>query len=206
MNSRRLVLIVMLCAASITACATTEVTGVWKDGAYQAQPKRVLVIAIFKDQTVRRMIEDEFRNHLKYRGTDAVSGYEVFPGNELPAKETVAEQVKSRGFDAVLLTRLVDTRTETRTVGGSVTYAPAPHSYGMSMGGYYGHGYATVYTPGYQVDDRFATVESNLYDAAAEKLVWTATSDTWMSEGNQKLVKTFVAIMMESLRKQKIVP
>jgi spore coat protein U-like protein len=74
------------------------------------------------------------------------------------------------------------------------------------MGGYYGQGYATVYTPGYQVEDRFATVESNLYDAASEKLVWTTTSDTWMSEGNQKLVKTFVAIMVESLRKQKIVP
>jgi hypothetical protein len=196
---------VMLCAASIAGCATTEVTGVWKDAAYQAQPKRVLVIAMFKDQTVRRMVEDEFRNHLKYRGTDAVSGYEVFTGNELPSKEAVIEQVKAGGYDAVLLTRLIDTRTESRTVGGSATYARAPH-YGMSMYGYYGQGYTTVYTPGYQVEDRFAMIESNLYDAAAEKLVWTATSDTWMSEGNQKLVKTFVAIMMESLRKQKIVP
>jgi hypothetical protein len=196
---------VVLLTAGIAGCATTEVTGVWKDAAYQSQPKRVMVIAIFKDQTVRRMVEDEFRNHLKYRGTDAVSGYEVFTGNELPSKEAVIEQVKAGGYDAVLLTRLIDTRTESRTVGGSATYAPAPH-YGMSMYGYYGQGYTTVYTPGYQVEDRFAMIESNLYDSAAEKLVWTATSDTWMSEGNQKLVKTFVAIMMESLRKQKIVP
>ena len=204
MNSRGLVLVVILCAASIAACATTDIKSVWRDESYKTQPKRFLVISLFKDQTVRRMVEDEFKNHLKHRGADAATGYQIFPANDLPSKETVVEQVKAGGYDAVLLTRLIDTRTERRVVPGSATYAPAPH-YGMSMGGYYGQGYATVYTPGYQVEDRFVMVESNLYDPATEKLVWTATSDTWMSEGNQKLVKTFVAIMMESLRKEKIV-
>jgi len=204
MNTRRLFLMVLLCAASVAACASTEIKAVWKDEAYRTQPKRVLVIAMFKNETVRRLVEDEFRNHLKYKGTDAAVGYEVFPGNELPAKETVAEQVKARGFDALLLTRLIDTRTETRTIPGSGAYAPAP--YAVPMRGYYGHGYSTVYSPGYQVEDRYATVESSLYDAATEKLVWIATSDTWLSEGDQKLAKTYVAIMMDSLRKQKIVP
>ena len=203
MNSRRLVLIVMLCAASIAACATTEVTAVWKDEAYKSQPKKVLVISLFKDQTVRRLVEDEFRNHLRYKGTDAAVGYEVFSGNTLPTKESVVEQVKAGGYDAVLLTRLTDTRTERRVVSSGPTYA-APH-YGMSYGGYYGQGYSTVYAPTYQVDDKFAMVESNLYDAATEKLVWTATSDTWLADANQKLVKDFVTIMMESLRKQKLV-
>jgi hypothetical protein len=204
MNSRRLVLIVMLCAASLAACATTEVKAVWKDDAYRSQPKRVLVIAMFKNQTIRRMVEDEFRNNLKYKGTDAAVGYDVFPGNELPTKETVVEQIKARGFDALLFTRLIDTRTEQRTIQGSAAYAPAP--YAVPMGGYYGHGYTTMYSPSYQVEDRYATVETNLYDAATEKLVWTATSDTWLSEGDQKLARTYVAVMMESLRKQKIFP
>jgi len=61
-------------------------------------------------------------------------------------------------------------------------------------------------SPSYQVEDRFATVETNLYDTATEKLVWTATSDTWMSEKDQKLAKTYVAVMMESMRKQKLFP
>jgi hypothetical protein len=204
MRSRRLVLITMLCAASIAACATTEVKAVWKDEAYRSQPKRVLVIAMFKNQTIRRMVEDEFRNSLKSRGTEAATGYEVFPGNEHPSRERVVEQVKAGGFDSLLMTRLIDTWTEHRTVRGSETYAPAPNA--VPMRGYYAHGYTSMYSPSYQVEDRFATVETNLYDAATEKLVWTATSDTWMSEKEQKLVKTYVAVMVESLRKQKIIP
>jgi hypothetical protein len=204
-----MLLIVVFCSANIAACATTEMKAVWKDESYKSQPKKVLVIAMFKNQTVRRLVEDEFKNHLKYRGTDAATGYEVFPGSEIPTKETVAEQVKARGFDALLLTRLIDTRTETRTVPGTATYAPgiyAPGPYGVPMRGYYGAGYATVYSPSYQVEDKFATVESSLYDVVTEKLIWTATSDTWLSEGEQKLAKTYVSVMMENLRKQKLFP
>ena len=205
MNTRKKILVVLLCAASIVAaCATTEVKGFWRDAAYNSQPKKILVISLFKDQTVRRMAEDEFRNHLKFSGVEAATGYEVFPGSELPTKETLIEKVKAGGYEAVLLMRLIDTRTEQRTVRAA-TYSAAPH-YGVPMGGYYGSGYSTVYAPSYQVNDKFATVESNLYDAATEKLVWTATSDTWLADKNQKLVQDFVAIMMDSLRKQKIVP
>jgi len=198
------VVLVMFCSVYVVACATTDLKAVWKDESYKSQQKKVLVIAMFKNQTIRRLVEDEFRNHLKYRETDAAVGYDVFPGSELPTREAVAEQVKARGFDALLLTRLVDTRTETRTIPGSTAYAPAP--YGMPMRGYYGSGYSTVYSPAYQVEDRFATVESRLYDVATEKLIWTATSDTWLSEGEQKLAKTYVEVMMESLRKQKLFP
>jgi len=196
----------LLFAASIAAgCATTEVKAFWRDAAYNTQPKKILVISLFKDQTVRRLAEDEFRNHLKYKGITTAVGYEIFPGNELPTKETLIEQVKAGGYDAVLLTRLIDIRTEQRTMPSSPNYAGPMHT-GMPMGGYYGRGYTATYSPSYQVEDKFATVESNLYDAATEKLVWTAASDTWLADANQKLVKDFVSIMMESLRKQKLVP
>jgi hypothetical protein len=195
---------VVLLVLGFAACATTSVKAVWKDEAYQSQPKRVLVITMFKNETTRRMVEDEFRNHLKYRGIDAVPGYEVFPENELPTKETVVGQVKSGGFDSLLLIRLIDTRTEQRTVTtGPTTYAPA--HYGMPMTGYYNQGYQSFYSSTYQVEDRYATVQSNFYDAAKEKLVWTATSDIWLVDSDQKTVKTFVSVMMESLQKQKIV-
>jgi hypothetical protein len=195
----------VLLVLGLAACATTSVQGVWRDEAYQSQPKRVLVMAMFKNETTRRMVEDEFRSHFKYRGIDAAPGYEVFTGNELPTKETVVEKVRAGGFDSLLLIRLVDMRTEKRTVStGTTGYAPA--HYGMPMHGYYGQGYQTFYASTYQVDDRYATVQSNFYDAATEKLAWTATSDTWLADSDQKTVKTFVTIMMESLHKQKIVP
>jgi hypothetical protein len=194
----------VLLALGFAACATTSVKAVWKDEAYQNQPKKVLVISMFKNETARRMVEDEFRKHLRYRGIDSAPGYEVFPGSELPTKETIVEKVRSDGFDSLLLIRLIDTRTEQRTITtGPTTYAPA--HYGMPMTGYYNQGYQAYYSSTYQVEDRYATVQSNFYDAATERLVWTATSDTWLADSDQKTVKTFVSVMMESLQKQKIV-
>ena len=86
MNSRRFIPVVMLCAAIIAACATTEVKSVWKDETYQAQPKRILVISMFKDQTARRMAEDEFKNHLKYRGVDAATRLSDIPRERAPVQ------------------------------------------------------------------------------------------------------------------------
>ena len=198
--------ILLLFVVGFAACATTEVKTVWKDEAYQVQPKRVLVIALFKKPSVRRMVEDGLRNSLKHRGTDAATGYEVFSGNVIPSKEMVVEQVKAGGFDAVLLTRLIDTRTETRTLSSSQPSNFATARFAAPMSGYYSQSSAAMSSSSYAVDDKFAIVETNLYDAATEKLVWTAASDTWMGAEDQKLVKQFVALITDSLLKQKIVP
>ena len=205
MRSRTMLkmIMVLFCAVSAASCATTDVKTVWKDEAYKSQPKKVLVISMFKNQSVRRMTESEFRDNLKHRKTDAAAGFDTIPGNEIPAKEIVVEQLKAGGFDALLLMRLVDVRSEQHAVQSTPVYS-AP--YGVPMGGYYGRGYNAVYAPSYMVEDRFATVEANLYDVASEKLVWSATSDTWLNVSQPQAIKTFVAVMMESLRKQKIVP
>ena len=205
MNYRGMVLIGLLCSASIAACATTtEVTAVWKNEAYKAQPKRLLVIALFPSRTGSMMVEDAFLVHLKSRRVDADASYDVFSGDELPIREKLVEQIKDGGYDAVLMTRVINTRIERRTVQGTPTYM-APH-YGMPMSGYYDYAYSAVYTPLYKIGERDAKLESNLYDAATEKLIWTATSDTKLSEAEQEMIQTFVGVMVESLRKKKLVP
>jgi len=204
LHFRGLILAVLLCAAGIAACATTEVTSVWKDDAYKARPKRVLVIALFMSKTLSMMVEDEFLIRLKSRGIDAAASYDVIPGNEFPTRERVIAQVTAGGYDAVLLTRLVDIRTEKKVVPGSAAAMAPP--YGMPMGGYYGDGYSPVYSPASVVDESYARLAADLYDTATEKPVWTAWSNTKLSEAEQKLIQTYVSIMMESLQKEKIVP
>jgi hypothetical protein len=206
MNYRGFVLVVLLCSASIAACATitTKVTAVWKNEAYKDQPKRLLVIVLFPSRTGSMMVEDAFLVHLKSRRVDAAASYDVFSGDELPTREKLVEQVKDGGYDAVLMTRVINARIEQRTEQRTPTYM-APH-YGMPMSVYYDYAYSAVYTPLYKIGERDAKLESNLYDAATEKLIWTATSDTKLSGAEQELIQTFVGIMVESLRKEKLVP
>jgi hypothetical protein len=188
----------------LAACATTEVTAVWKDESYRVRPHKVLIYAVLKKPINRRIVEDEFVRHFRSRGIDAIPGYAVFPDNELVEKEVLEEMLKAQGFDSLLLMQPTETRTEQVEVPGMVTYHPAP-SYRTWPGSYH-MGYMAVYTPGYTFEDRYVLAETNLFDVATEKLIWTAASETKIEGRVQKLIKTYVDVIMDAMRDQKIVP
>ena len=213
-------LVLMMAAALFAACATTKVTAVWKDGSYQGKPSKVFVYAMLKKQTNRRIAEDEFVNHFKFRGIDAVPSYTVFSGDELVKKEVLDEKLKSHGFDTLLLTQLTGSRMEQVQVPGTVTYQPMyppmyqpyqPQPYVQTWPGYYNRGYdnrgyTVVYSPSYTTEEEYVMAEANLYDVATEKLIWTAVTETKIGGNTEKMIKTYVAVIMEEMRKQKLVP
>lgn len=201
-------------AALVTGCATTEVTSTWKDPSYQGRPKKILVYTVLKNQLRRRVFEDEFVGHFKYRGIDAVPGYAVFPGEELVKKEALEEKLKSMGFDTLLLTQVTGTKKEQVQVPGTVNYQPMPGPmyypnpapYYRSWPGYYNAGYSATYTPSYTVEDFYVMTETSLYDAASQKLIWSAAGVTKVGDKDQKLIKDYVATIMDAMRKDKVVP
>jgi hypothetical protein len=183
-----------------TGCLATEVTSTWKDPSYQGSPKKVLVYAILNSQMQRRVLEDEFVAHFKYRGINAVPGYQVFPGDELVKKEALKEKLIAEGFDTLLITRITGTRKEQVQV---TAYQP---SYYGSYQGYYSAGYSSSYASSYMVEDYYATTETSLFDVASEKMIWSGVGDTWIKDKEQKMIKDYVSLMMEALRKSKVVP
>jgi len=194
-------LLVLLVAVTLfTGCMATEVTSTWKDPSYQGSPKKILVYAVLKSQMQRRVFEDEFVAHFKSRGINAVPGYEVFPGEELVKKEVLREKLISEGFDTLLLSRVTGTRKEQVQM---TSYQPS--NYG-SYQGYYGAGYSSSYATSYMVEDYYATTETSLFDVASEKMIWSGVGDTWIKDKEQKLIKDYVALMMEAIRKSKVVP
>lgn len=204
MNQFVRILTAAIALSTIAACASTEITSVWRDTSYQGPPKKVLVLGILKNVTSRRVLEDEFVLQLKERGVKAEAGYAVMPGNSLPDKAVVAATVSRKRFDSLLLVRLVGEKTERNYVSGNVTYSTGPYYRGWS--GYYGAGYTSVHSSGYSVEDKFALAEASLYDAATEKIIWTAASETWLRDQGSKLIRDYVSVIMRSLRKQNVVP
>jgi hypothetical protein len=205
-------LVLMMAAALFTACATTIVTAVWKDASYPGKPGKVFVYAVLKNQTNRRIAEDEFVNHFKSRGVDAVPSYKVLPGTGPVTKEVLDEQLKAQGFDTLLLTQLTGSKTEQVQVPGTVIYQPTyqgtyqPAPYYRTWPGYYNSGYTAVYSPSYTTEEEYVMAEANLYDVATEKLIWTAATETKIGGKNEKMIRTYVAVIMEEMRKQKLVP
>jgi hypothetical protein len=206
-------LLLMLAAVTLfTGCVATEVTSVWKDPAYQGSPKKILVYAVLKSEMHRRIFEDTFVAHFKYRGVNAVPGYEVFPGEELAKKEVLEEKIKSLGFDTLLLTQVTGTKKELVQVPGTATYQPMPgpmyqpSPYYRSYPGYYNAGYTATYTPSYTVEDFYVITETSLFDVASEKLIWSAAGVTRIGDKDQKMIKDYVAMMMNAIRRDKVIP
>jgi hypothetical protein len=188
------------------------VTSVWKDESYQGKPRKVLINAIVKQQRNRRIIEDEFANYFRSRGIDAVPSYAVFPGDEPVKKEVMDEKLKAQGFDTLLLTQLTGSKREQVQVPGTVYYQPMypgmyqPAPYYHTWPGYYNTGYTAVYSPSYVTEQAYVMAEANLYDVATEKLIWTASTETRTGGKSERMIKTYVAVIMEEMRKQTLVP
>ncbi|NOU01551.1 MAG: hypothetical protein HOO95_08270 [Gallionella sp.] len=186
----------MMLVVVLSGCASTQLTSVWKDPAYVTHPTKVMVVAVSKKPAKRRIFEDEFVAQLKAHGTDAVASYKVLSDKKQDDQEAIAAKVKELEADTVLITRLVSKRTVKVYVPGT-PYFPPPY-YGR-WGDYYDYGYRTMYTPGYMAEEQYAVMESNLYEANKDDLIWASTSETEMSGTDQNRIKEYIGIMVTNM-------
>ena len=198
---RKLQCVWLLIPVLITACSTTQIKAVWKDPSYLEHPNRIMVVSVAKSPLKRRIFEDEFVRQLRARGTDAIASYSFLPDSKDGDQARIAKTVKEQGADAVLITRLVSKKTVKVQVPGTVYYPP--RHYGKWRD-YYSQGYQAVYMPGYVAEDEYALMETNLYDAHNDNLIWAATSETEVNGSDQNRIKSYIGIMVNTMVEQNV--
>jgi len=165
-------LFVIVCL--ISCSPSTKIEKSWREpgATVSVNPQnKVLVIAMVKDETSRRVIEDEL---VKRLNKSAVASYSVLPAEMLKgaSEEALTQQIKTGGYTHVLLMRLADVEKETSYVQGTTT------GYYGGYGRYYGYGAAMYSSPGYYVTDKNYFIETTIYSVNPDKLLWTATTKT----------------------------
>jgi len=140
---------------------------------------------------IQRFFEDEFVRQLRERATDGVAGYTILPYDEKMDKDFIAAKAREAGADTVLVARPLSRKIERSYVPGSY----------YSWGSYYGH----AYSPGYVMDDEYVYIETNLYDVATEKLIWSTQSETIILATDQELIKSFISTMLAQLSSDKLI-
>jgi hypothetical protein len=155
-----------------------------------------MVVGVAKNPLNRRLFEDEFVHQLKSRGTDAIASYTVVSDEQQGDQAAVAKKVAELGADAVLVTRTVSKRLVRVYVPGT-PYYPPPY-YG-TWPSYYGYGYQYMYTPGYIAEDEYAVIETNLYEAKGEKLIWAASAETGINDSDQNLIQGYIGVMVSNM-------
>lgn len=193
----------ILIAMLITGCATTKISSVWKDQSYQVKIRNIMIIGISKYPANRRTLEDEFVKQINLRGTDAVVSYTILPENKDDNKVVIASKMKELGADAVLITRIASRETVyTKLTGANYT----PPTYYSTWSDYYEYSRTNVYSPGYVEEKKYAIMETNIYDAGKDKLIWSASSATEIfgSDRDQKFIKSYVDVIVKNMVEQKL--
>jgi hypothetical protein len=155
---------------------------------------------VAKSQITRELVEGMFVAGLDARGNRAVASYKIIPLDQLDERDIVESKIQDIGADAVIVTRLVQ-RKDIQTYSPGVFYK-IPNLY-YDWWGYY-ESYVMV-TPGYTDQTQVLTAETNVYDIETEKLIWSARSETELSEGDQQIIKRFIKVMIQRLASEGIV-
>ncbi|HET7318283.1 MAG TPA: hypothetical protein VFK23_04005 [Nitrospirota bacterium] len=213
--NRSVLVTILLCVLLVSiGCASMQVKQVWIDETYQGgQPKNVLIIAVMRQPTTRRMMESEFVKHFKMKGIGAVESFRALTTDTLEgdaARDGIVAAVKDRGIDAVLTVRSAGSRIEERNIPGMTITTGVGMPYG-SYGAW--GGYTTVMasfpepssptTQGYSAEQKFLSLETQLYDVRTEKLIWSALSEMRISGPPQEEIKDFVSLMSRELFRAK---
>jgi hypothetical protein len=190
----------LIAALMFAGCASTELVNQWSNPAYTAPWfKRVMVIAVTRQASIRRNFEDEFVAQLKAAGVDAVPSYQYIPDEGQVEEPLLNKAVLAAGADAAIITRLVQKEQKTQITPG--VYPPPA----FGFYGWYSWGWAGYYEPPrvYQYD--VYTSETSLYDVTRNQVVWAGTAQTTAPGDIDKEIKNYAEIMIDALKEKNLI-
>jgi hypothetical protein len=188
----------------ILSCASTKLTGAWKDPSYTGGPvDTVMVIGIAKEESTRRLFEDTFVAQLEANHVRAVPSYPHLPSGAKSDRAAIEKAVKETGVSAVLITHVVGVEEREQYHPPMQAYAPTNYYWGMY--GYYGRAYDYAYDPGYYSRYKVYTLETNLYDGSTAALIWTAQTETFDPQNVASEIDGLVKVLIGDLRSKGLI-
>jgi hypothetical protein len=189
-------------ALLLGGCAATQIINQWSNPSYAAVSfKRILVIGVSKQTTIRRNFEDEFVAQLRAAGADAAPSYEFTPENGPVEESRLALAVKQAGADAVITTRLVRVERKAEYIPG--TYGPYP---GFGYYRWYSSAWVGFYEPPRLHFYDIYISETSLYDVRNDRLVWSGIAKTTQLGDIRQETKEYVEVVIAALREKNLLP
>lgn len=169
---------------------------------------KVFIAVLTQNTSSKTILEYDLAATLNEQGyqtvksTDALSG--SFRDNPNLTKDDVLAKVRETNCDVILTVTLLDSKTETRYVPGTSVYAyyaPYPaYGYYGGFGTYYGYYAPAIYSSGYYTTDKTYFLESNLFDAATEKILWSVQSSTYNPDNIKEFSSRYCKLLVSQAK------
>jgi hypothetical protein len=172
---------------TLSSCSSTKITSTWREPNKEISLKKltkVLVVALFKDETSRRKAEDQM---VGYFYGKAVASYDYLDKKmNKKNEEAIREKIKNDGFDGAVTMRLLDVDQEEVYSRDNILMYP---SYYRNFSGYYTRNWGYYSNPGYFLTTKTYTVETNVFSIKEDKIIWTGITKTTNPSGVAKMTE-----------------
>ncbi|MBZ5858995.1 hypothetical protein [Flavihumibacter profundi] len=195
------VILPVVFAVLITACGpSTVIEKSWRDPnttIVSGSWNKVLVVGLLKDETTRRVVEDQLVKRMKGKGVASYNYYVEKDVTEAKASG-FKDKLITEGFDGAVVMRLVNVEKETSYVPGASSFPP----YYGGFGPYYYNSWNSYYSPGYYTTDKIYNVETNIYSFKQDKLVWSGITQTTNPSKTEKMFNEIADVIGAKMRSE----
>lgn len=182
-----------------TACATpSRVTSVWTDpGAQPTQYRMLVVFGVASKTKVRRAYEDNFATALTATGVSARPSHTLVSEKSLKRPTQIRRALSGANADALIVTHLIPEAVQTTEPAARATSIPDAY---RRFDRYYSQVHSDVARPDYYAGYQALRLETNLYDAQRETLVWSGRSQP-LDPNSEQTISQVIADVIAQLRK-----
>jgi len=189
---------------TLTACATTKLTGSWQDDSLQGKKlQNILIIGAARQPDIRKQFEDEFVRQLKAQNVKAVASYTILSADQLLDRNAISAKISDLGVDSVLVTRLTELKKKREVYLGN-TYQ-IPYAYYNQMQEYYKKGFEESAGQSLLTTHKEISLETNIYLSETEKLAWAATSDVQIEDSVKNIINDFIRTVINKMQSDKVI-
>jgi hypothetical protein len=198
--------LIMAAIMVLHSCGPSQkVTSSWKNPNFTSEKKyaKIFIVSVSSNQKVKLNLENEMAAAATAKGFQVVKSHDVFQPTftreTTPDKDIMLTKIREMGCDLIYMVTLIDKKSETRYVPGSM-YAPYP-AYGYGFRGYYNYWYPMMYDPGYYTTDKTYFMEGDLFDVATETMIWSVQTESYNPSSIEKFSKELTQLMLDQAEK-----
>lgn len=194
--------VAVLCVI-LSACSTTTGTTQGATNKGGATFNNILVIGVANDYEGRTRFERKLASKLKEEGAAATPLYVAAGGNKPFEREAIEELVKANGYDAVLISRVLN-RNSDATVNAGTTATKAVRKDGGPVN-LFRYDYEELNEPVTFSIDLSVTLSTELFETTNSERMWAMESTISRKENLDDLVNEAAETIARRLKKERLV-
>jgi hypothetical protein len=183
----RVFFLIAIAVVFLAGCSATSVHDEWKQPGFRGHSiGSLLIVGLPENSAIGNECADEFVRQLTERHVSATAGYKVIPLGS--SRDAIMAKARELRCDAVLVSTFRERKTE-------FDIYPSQNQSIMQWPDLF------MWSPSEYTESRYDVFMTFVYEAATGTAVWSAVSDTFVGQSQQKVLKSYVKAMLKRMEK-----